>query len=246
MEIIPAIDLYQEKVVRLVKGSKLNCKIYSSNPLSVAEKWVEQGAKRLHLVDLSAAFSQGNNLKIVIQIIKKLQIPVQVGGGIRSLTVAQELLAAGADRLILATAASDKSFLKNVLRLAGKTKIVAAVDEKDGKAAVAGWEKTSAKSIQDYLDYLKQQGVYQVIYTDVSGDGTLRGLDFSKISRLTAYRGLDFIFSGGVASLSDIEKLKKKAPSARGLIVGKALYEAKFSLAQAILTAQLPIYTSEV
>lgn len=235
MIIIPAIDLYQKKVVRLTKGNETNCKVYADNPISVAKKWKDQGAKWLHLIDLSAAFSKGDNQEIIENIIKKVDSSVEVGGGIRSLEKIEQLISIGAKRLILGTKATDPDFLKKALKIAGD-KIAVAVDEKEGKLAVKGWQESINLSIAEYLNYLKKQGIKWVIYTDISRDGTLEGFNLDRIKQISQDYQLNLIFSGGVSSLDDIKKLRKVVPQAAGVIVGKALYEKKFSLEEAIAT----------
>lgn len=234
MLIIPAIDLYKGKVVRLTRGSKSECKVYSLDPLSVAKSWIRQGASWLHLVDLSAAFSEGNNRDIILKIKKELKVSIQTGGGIRSLDEIKNLVEGGIDRLILGTSAVNLDFLKSALDLAGSDKIAVAVDEKNNKVAVEGWQKNSDFSIPAYLDYLKSAKVKRVVYTDTEGDGMLQGVNLAKAKILNKQDGLNFIFSGGVSSLADIKNLRKIFSSAEGVIVGKALYENKFSLEEAI------------
>jgi phosphoribosylformimino-5-aminoimidazole carboxamide ribotide isomerase len=233
MIIIPAIDLYQKKVVRLTKGNKIDCKVYGRDPVSFARKWQQKGAGWIHLVDLSAAFSKGDNKDIIANIVSELSIPVEVGGGIRSLDRVRELLSIGVDRLILGTKAVDSGFLKKALKIGG-SKIAVAVDELEGKLAIKGWQKNTDLPIMQYLKYLKDQGVSWVIYTDISRDGTLEGFNLSRIKELSEASQFNLIFSGGVSSLEDIKKLKKIAPQAAGVIVGKALYEQNFSLEEAI------------
>ncbi|MCF7869699.1 MAG: 1-(5-phosphoribosyl)-5-[(5-phosphoribosylamino)methylideneamino]imidazole-4-carboxamide isomerase [Candidatus Omnitrophica bacterium] len=233
MLIIPAIDLYQKKVVRLVKGKESNCKAYSDNPIFVAKKWKNKGAKWLHLVDLSAVFSKGDNETVIEKIIKKVDISVEVGGGIRSLEKIEQLISIGAKRLILGTKATDSDFLKKALKIAGD-KIAVAVDEKEGKLAVKGWQESINLSIVKYLDYLKKQGIKWVIYTDTSRDGTLEGFNFDRIKQISQDYHFNLIFSGGVSSLSDIKKLRKVVPQAAGVVVGKALYEKRISIEEAI------------
>lgn len=233
MLIIPAIDLYQKKVVRLIKGEKFNCKIYSDNPVEVAKKWQSQGAKWLHLVDLSAAFSEDDNKDIIEKIIKEVDISVEVGGGIRSLEEIKKLVSLGAARIILGTKATEANFLSKALAIAAD-KIAVAVDEKKGKVAISGWQKQIDLSIEQYLNYLKANGVKWIIYTDVSRDGTLEGINLSKIKQFLDNKQFNLIFSGGISSLEDIKNLKKAALTAKGVIVGKALYEKRFSLADAL------------
>ncbi len=234
MIIIPAIDLYQAKVVRLTKGDKANCKFYSSDPLSVAKKWSEQGATLLHLVDLSAAFSEGDNKDIISLLRRELDISIEVGGGIRSLERVRELISIGVDKLILGTAATNPDFLQKALNLAGPDKIAVAVDEKEGKIAVSGWEKSFDMTVIEYLNYLRENKVKEVIYTDVSSDGMLVGPNLEKVKKFTDQDQLNFILAGGISSLEDIKSLKKEASFAKGIIVGKALYEKKIDLKEAI------------
>lgn len=233
MLIIPAIDLYQKKVVRLIKGDKSNCKVYSDDPVEVARKWKGQGAKWLHLVDLSAAFSEGDNREIIEKIIKEVDISIEVGGGIKTLSEIEKLLSIGVKRIILGTKATEADFLKKAKDLAG-SKIAVAVDEKKGQVAISGWQRQIDVSIEEYLNYLKEQGINWIIYTDVSRDGTLEGLDLSKIKQFLGDNQFNLIFSGGISCLEDIKKLKIAAPGAKGVIVGKALYEEKFNLTDAL------------
>ncbi len=233
MIIIPAIDLYQKKVVRLTRGDRANCKVYGDDPVSVARKWKEKGAQWLHLVDLSAAFSQGSNKEVIAEIIKGVGISVEVGGGIRSLEKVKELVSIGAKRLVLGTKAIDPNFLQQALEITNG-RIAVAVDEKAGKLAIKGWQKSIDLPIGQYLNYLKGQGVKWVIYTDISRDGTLEGPNLDKLKQFLSDDQLNLIFSGGVSCLEDIKSLKEAAPSVAGVVVGKALYEEKISLEDAI------------
>lgn len=234
MLIIPAIDLYQGSVVRLIKGNKNNCTIYSRQPLSVAKEWAQRGATWLHLVDLSAAFSEGQNRKTIAKIVRESGLLVQLGGGIRSLEQVQVLADLGISRLVLGTAATDQDFLQKAAKIAGPGKIAVAVDEKDGKVAISGWQEQVDISVTQYLDYLEAAKVERVIYTDTSSDGTLSGPNLSRLELFCNRNLFNFIFSGGVSSLEDIQRLKQAAPFAEGVIVGKALYEQRFKLEEAI------------
>ncbi|MCF7874099.1 MAG: 1-(5-phosphoribosyl)-5-[(5-phosphoribosylamino)methylideneamino]imidazole-4-carboxamide isomerase [Candidatus Omnitrophica bacterium] len=233
MLIIPAIDLYQKKVVRLTKGDETNCKVYSNDPISVAKKWKDQGAKWLHLIDLSAAFSKGDNTEIIEGIIKNVDISVEVGGGIRSLEKIEELISIGVQRLILGTKATESNFLKKALEIGGD-KIAVAVDEKKGKLAIKGWQESVDLSIAQYLKYLKEQGIKWVIYTDVSRDGTLEGFNLERIKQISKDYQFNLIFSGGVSSLEDVKNVKETVAQAAGIVIGKALYEQKFNLLDAL------------
>ncbi|MBU1112643.1 MAG: 1-(5-phosphoribosyl)-5-[(5-phosphoribosylamino)methylideneamino]imidazole-4-carboxamide isomerase [Candidatus Omnitrophica bacterium] len=233
MKIIPAIDLYQEKVVRLTKGDPNRSKTYSDDPLSIARKWQDQGAELLHLVDLSAALGQGDNSEIIKNIIDQLDIEIQVGGGIRDIKKAKKLLSLGAKRIIIGTKALDEDFLNQLLGSIDKERIAIGVDVLDSCLAINGWKEKTDFSGLDFIAYLQLKGITWVIYTDISRDGTLKGMNYQQISGLSTFSQMNFIASGGVASLEDLKQLKKSAPFLWGVIAGKALYEEKFTIPQA-------------
>lgn len=236
MLIIPAIDLQDGCVVRFVQG-KSNKKVYSRDPLKTAKHWVKQGAKFLHLVDLDGAFTGiPKNLAVVKEIAKQINIPVEFGGGLRKLETISEVLSAGAARVVLGTrAVEDKDFLEKAFKKF-KDKIIVGVDAKEGKVMVRGWK--SGHKNTDALDfslYLKKIGFNELIYTDTLKDGTLTGPNIKEIKRLLKLTGLKIIASGGISSLEDLHKLKALEKSGvSGVIVGKALYEGKFTLPQAL------------
>ena len=230
MLVIPAIDLYQGKVVRLLKGDPSKSTIYSDDPLSMAKKWEALGAKLLHLVDLSAALNQGDNLSIISDILKSTKIKVQVGGGIRDLSKAKKLIALGAERIIIGTKSLDNDFLDSLIKAISPEKIAVGVDVINSCLAVKGWqEKTDLKAL-DFISRLKDKGIKWIIYTDISRDGTLIGLDFNQINELAKFKDLNIIASGGVACEDDFKRLKDDFPFIWGAIVGKALYEGKITL----------------
>jgi len=236
MLIIPAIDLQDGCVVRFVQG-KLNKRIYSRDPLKTAKHWVKQGAKFLHLVDLDGAFTGvPKNLAVVKEIAKQINIPVEFGGGLRKLETISEVLSAGAARVVLGTrAVEDKDFLEKAFKKF-KDKIIVGVDAKEGKVMVRGW-KAGHKNTDalDFSLYLKKIGFNELIYTDTLKDGTLTGPNIKEIKRLLKLTGLKIIASGGISSLEDLHKLKALEKSGiSGVIVGKALYEGKFTLPQAL------------
>lgn len=236
MLIIPAIDLKDGCVVRFVQG-KFNKKVYSKDALKVAQDWAAQGAKFLHIVDLDGAFSGiPKNLKIVKGIVKKIKVPVEFGGGIRKIEVIQSVLGAGVSRVVLGTkAVEDKDFLARAFARF-RNKIIVGVDAKNGKLMVQGWKKGYKNTdAGEFSLYLKRLGFKELIYTDTLKDGTLTGPNIKGIKRLLKMTGLKIIASGGVSSLEDLYKLKaleKEGLSAA--IVGKALYEGKFTLPQAL------------
>ena len=236
MLIIPAIDLRNGKVVRLFQGKFDQEKIYSSDPVKVAKHWVKQGAKFLHIVDLDGASSGvSKNLGVLKKILCEVGVPLEFGGGVRSIEAISQLLSLGVQRVVLGTrAANDAGFLKKAFKKFG-AKIIVSIDAKAGKVLTQGWNKAASKTILDFAGELKEVGFKQIIYTDISKDGALVGPNISGIKELICKTGLDVIASGGVANLKDLIKLKslqKKGVS--GVIVGKALYEGKFTLAEAL------------
>jgi len=236
MLIIPAIDLKDGCVVRFVQG-KSNKKIYSKDPLKVASHWVAQGAQFLHIVDLDGAFSgKPKNLDVVKDIAKQIKVPVEFGGGIRSIESIKSVLEAGVSRVVLGTkAVEDKAFLVKAFKKF-KNKIIVGVDAKDGLAMVRGW-KSGYKNTDagEFSLYLKKLGFRELIYTDTLKDGTLTGPNIKEIKKLLKLTGLKIIASGGISSLEDLHKLKSlEMEGLTGVIVGKALYEGKFTLPQAL------------
>lgn len=236
MLIIPAIDLKDGCVVRYFQG-KLNKKVYSSDPLKVAKHWVKQGAQFLHLVDLDGAFTGvPKNLKIVKDIVKGISVPVEFGGGVRKIETIQALLDAGASRVVLGTkAVEDKLFLKKAFAKF-KDKIIVGVDAKEGKVMIQGWSKGFKNTDAcKFSLYLKELGFKELIYTDTLKDGTLTGPNIKELKRLLKATGLKIIASGGVSSLEDLRKLKSlEKDGVSAVIIGKALYEGRFTLPQAI------------
>jgi len=236
MLIIPAIDLRNGKVVRLFQGKFNQEKIYSSDPVKVAKHWAKQGAKFLHIVDLDGASSGvSKNLEVLKNIITQVGVPLEFGGGVRNLETISELLELGVERVILGTrAANDAQFLKKAWKKFGE-EIIVSIDAKEGKVLTQGWNKSSSKTTLDFAEELKEVGFKQVIYTDISKDGALVGPNILGIKELIRKTGLDVIASGGVASLKDLVKLNSLAKKGvSGVIVGKALYEGKFTLAEAL------------
>ena len=236
MLIIPAIDLRGGKVVRLFQGKFNRQKVYSADPVKVAKHWVKQGAKFLHIVDLDGASSGSpKNLEVLKEIIIGVGIPVEFGGGVRSGETISKLLSLGVERVILGTqAAGDAKFLKQAWKKFGE-KIIVSIDAKCGKVLTQGWNRKAAKTTLVFAQELKTIGFKQIIYTDISKDGTLAGPNIPGIKELLKLTGLKVIASGGVCGLEDLVKLKKlKKLGCSGVIVGKALYEGKFTLVEAL------------
>jgi len=234
MIIIPAIDLKDGKCVRLLQGRKEAVTVYSDNPVSVAEHWVNLGAELLHIVDLDGAFTgQQRNLEVIKAIRKAIRIPVQAGGGIRDVSTVEMLITFGIDRVIIGTTAVSKpDAVKEMCdRFCGK--VFAGIDAKDGMVAVRGWVKTTELKALDFAKKMESMGVAGIIYTDISRDGMLSGPNIEVIRKMVKGLGIPVIASGGVSSIEDIKSLMQ-IKNLWGVIIGKALYEGTLDLREAI------------
>lgn len=231
-EIIPAIDILGGKVVRLWKGDYQKSQVFSENPLEVLRAFLGAGGQRLHIVDLDAARTgQLVNFSLIKKIIKNCPVPVQVGGGIRTINALKKILAAGADRAIVGTAAFlNPQFLKEALRLFGP-KIVVSIDAFGDKIAVKGWVEKTQLNLLETAQKLEAAGASRLIYTDISRDGTLKGPNLKNLKKLARAVKIPIIASGGVANFKDIQKVSRLAPlGVEAVIVGKALYTGKIDL----------------
>lgn len=236
MLIIPAIDIKDGCVVRFFQG-RWDKKVYSRDPLKTAKYWAKQGAKLIHVVDLDGAFTgRPKNLDIVRQIVKAVDVSIQFGGGIRNLRLIETLLDYGIARIVLGTkAAEDRDFLKKAFKKF-KDKIIVSIDGRTGRILTKGWQASFGNTdILKFAHSLKGMGFKQMIYTDVLRDGTLKGPNIKSIKNLLRETGLSVIASGGISSLSDIQRLKLlEKKGLVGVIIGKALYEGSFTLAEAL------------
>jgi len=236
MLIIPAIDLQDGCVVRYVQG-RLDKKIYSRDPAKTAKHWVKQGAKFIHVVDLDGAFTgTPKNLNVVREIIAAVNVPVQFGGGVRSIDIIKSLLKIGVSRVVLGTrAVEDKAFLKKAFN-EFEDKVIVSIDAKAGIVQVKGWKAAhKALNMLVFAKTLKDLGFKEVIYTDTTKDGTLSGPNIAGVKSIMKATGLKVIASGGVSRLEDLYKLEKlEKDGLTGVIIGKALYEGKFTLTQAV------------
>ena len=238
MLIIPAIDLKGGKVVRLVRGDFSQELVYGEDPVAVARRWVEAGAKRLHVVDLDGALTgTPRHRELVAKIVQAVAVPVQTGGGIRSLAAIEESLRLGVAQVILGTKAClDEAFVTRALK-AFDERIAAAVDVKEGRVALEGWVRKEWMKPHPLVRRLIEQGVRSVITTDASRDGTMTGPAVDSLRDiLAAAAGRASVFaSGGVSSLEDLRQLRKLEPiGLSGVVVGRALYEGKLDLKAAI------------
>ena len=237
MEIIPSIDLKSGRCVRLYQGDFQKETVFSDDPVAVALGWQEQGAPRLHLVDLDGA-EQGApaNLAAIEAIVGALDIPVQVGGGIRSWSVAESLISAGAERVVIGTAAvEDPDLVSGLCNHYGGERIVVAVDARDGIVTTRGWTEGSQITALALALQMKSLGVPRVLYTDVSRDGTLTSPNIEANAQLANETGMRVQASGGVSSVAHIRELVNAG--VEGVIIGTALYREFFTLEEAILAS---------
>jgi phosphoribosylformimino-5-aminoimidazole carboxamide ribotide isomerase len=237
MEIIPAIDLRGGRCVRLYQGDYSRETVFSGEPLKVALRWQSMGARRLHIVDLDGAASgKPENIKAVSAILKKLSIPVQLGGGIRDEDTVKMLLDLGIDRLILGTIAAEKEDLVKQLCLLYGQHLMVSIDARDGLVSTHGWLKNTGTRAIDLARGMKKAGVPRIMYTDIKKDGTLTEPSFDAIAELVQEVGLPVISAGGISSLRDLERLA--SIGAEGAIVGRAIYTGDLDLAQALKQIQ--------
>ncbi|NEN95276.1 MAG: 1-(5-phosphoribosyl)-5-[(5-phosphoribosylamino)methylideneamino]imidazole-4-carboxamide isomerase [Moorea sp. SIO1F2] len=236
MDVIPAIDLLEEKCVRLVQGDYQRAQIFNDNPVEVAKQWVEQGASRLHVVDLDGAkLGKPVNTKAIEAIVQAVPVPVQVGGGLRSRSGVTQLLTLGVDRVIIGTAAVEDPSLVEQLCTEFPGKIVVGIDARQGWVATHGWLETSEIAAIDLAEQMTQLGVTTIIYTDIHRDGTLSGPNLDALRELASHISIPVIASGGVSSITDLLSLLTLEPlGVRGVIVGRALYTGDMSLKEAI------------
>jgi phosphoribosylformimino-5-aminoimidazole carboxamide ribotide isomerase len=233
----PAVDILGDQAVRLTQGNFEQDTVYASNPLEAALGWVRDGAQALHVVDLEGARSgRPVALEHLRAITAEAGVPVQYGGGLRALGHLRDALGAGAERVVLGTAAfRDEELLEQALGEYG-FRVAVAVDVRGGQVATSGWIDTTEISGRDAIAALTKKGVTQVVYTNVDRDGMLEGPDNGEVAAISeAVGGASFIYSGGIGSLEDLSSLAALGlPNLEGVIVGKALYERHFTVADAI------------
>jgi phosphoribosylformimino-5-aminoimidazole carboxamide ribotide isomerase len=233
--LLPAVDIRDGKAVRLVQGDFARETVYNDDPLDAARGWVEQGARSLHVVDLDGALQGAPaNLEHLRRITAAVEIPVQYGGGLRDARSVRAALAAGADRVVIGTAAyTDSEFLDDVIATWG-SRVIVAVDVRGGHVSVAGWTTETQGLPAEVIERLQRRGVHRFAYTDVDRDGTLAGPDIEEIKRIGAVIRGRFIYSGGIGSLEHLRALAEtRLVNLAGVIAGKSLYEGKFTIEQA-------------
>jgi len=240
----PAIDISEGQAVRLVKGDFAEKTVYRDSPLEAARAWVEAGARFLHVVDLDGARTGSpKSLHHLEQITHELHVPVQYGGGLRSLPAVRDARRAGAERVILGTAAyTDIDFLDDVLG-AFRERVIVSVDTRGGNVSTSGWQETTQMPAEAVIERLQNRGVRSFVYTNVDRDGMLEGVDLDEVKRIAAVVRGRFLYSGGIGSLDDLIGLAGlRQVNLGGVIVGKALYEGKFTVreGQAALEPRRP------
>lgn len=240
MLVIPAIDIRGGKCVRLFRGDFSKETVFSDSPAQMAKKWMDMGARYLHLVDLDGALAgKPQNIATVKDIIAAVDIPVELGGGIRTLEDIENILSIGVDRVILGSVAvHDPQLVKAACEKFGE-KIVVGIDAKEGIVAVEGWEVSGNMAAQELAKRMAAVGVKNIIYTDISRDGTLLGLNIKATADLAKSSRVNIIASGGFSNLEEIEQLKKhESDGITGVIAGKAIYTGAIDLQAALKIAE--------
>jgi phosphoribosylformimino-5-aminoimidazole carboxamide ribotide isomerase len=228
----PAIDTSEGRAVRLRQGSFDDVTVYQDDPLEAARSWMDAGARFLHVVDLDGArHGSPRSLHHLERIKRELGIPVQYGGGLRSLPAVRDALRAGAERVILGTAAfTDIDFLDDVMG-AFRERVIVSVDTRGGHVSTSGWQQTTQMPAENVIDRLQHRGVRSFVYTNVDRDGMLQGPDLDEVRRIAAVVRGRFLYSGGIGSADDLRALARlRQVNLGGVIVGKALYEGRFTI----------------
>lgn len=231
MIILPAIDILDKKAVRLYKGDYDQVTVYGT-PLEIAKSFEKAGTTWLHLVDLNGAKGDEGNLSVIQEIIENTALSIEVGGGIRSLEKAKAYLDMGVNQVIIGTAAvKDPQFLKALVK-SYPNQVTVGVDAKNGFVAVDGWLEATSLEAKDFICHLEKLGIKRIVYTDISKDGTLTGPNFEMYKKILNSTTVEIIASGGISCKEDVIKLK--AIGVPGVVVGKALYEKKFTLEEVL------------
>jgi phosphoribosylformimino-5-aminoimidazole carboxamide ribotide isomerase len=239
MNVIPAIDLMNGKVVRLSRGDPATAKFYAhwGTPVEVALKWKAEGATRLHIIDLDAAFGLGNNTSVVAEVARDSGLPIQVGGGIRTIEAVEQMLKLGVNYVILgALAFNSPDAIPLIRKEHGAGSVIVALDNQEGRIMVEGWKTKTGITMWDALEKFVNLGVTTFLITSIAQDGMLQGPDLETLSEACTYPGVKIIAAGGIGSLGDLVALQNVGVD--GVVVGKALYEGRFTLKEAINTME--------
>lgn len=238
MIIFPAIDIKEGKVVRLRQGDPNQKTVYGDNPLEVAQRWQAQGATHLHMVNLDGALDDAAQVWSIVEAVAKLGLTIQFGGGLRQANHVQQAIDSGVSRAVLGTVAVEQpELVKDLAVRHGADSIVVALDAKHGKVATHGWQTESEWTAIDLGNAMRELGVQHALYTDISRDGELEGVNIEATQQLARETGLQVIASGGLRSIQDVQALKAGGVVA-GVILGKALYEGMIDLSAAIQLAE--------
>jgi len=232
--VIPSIDLRDGKVVRLYQGDYDRQRVFSDDPMGVALEWQRQGAPRLHVVDLDGALlGAPGNLEVLRELAGRVAVPLQAGGGIRTLDTAHEVLGMGVQRIVLGTAAvEDPDLVRELLRLFGQEAIVVGVDARDGMVAIRGWKESTTASATELIRWMTALGVGRFVVTDIARDGTLTEPNFHSLAQVVQSTPAAVVASGGIASLDHLKRLA--ALGVEGAIIGSALYTGTLDFRQAV------------
>jgi len=231
MILLPAIDLMSGEVVRLRQGKADQKTVYSRDPAAFARRWEEEGGDYLHVVDLDAAFTgEQRNLDSVRAICGAVKFPVELGGGIRTVEAARRVIEAGVSRVIVGTRAAESlTFVTELVAEFGSPRVAVGIDAKKGLVSVKGWTEESTLTALDLAKRAEEAGAGTIIYTDIATDGMMSGPNFAETEKMLAALKCQLIASGGVSSVSDVQRLKKM-PGLYGCIIGKALYDGAINL----------------
>ncbi len=236
MQLIPAIDLMGGKIVRLTRGKAETAKCYETQfgtPLQAAERWRDEGAGKLHIIDLDAAFSIGNNRAVIAEIAKNVSLPIQVGGGIRSYEIAEQLLKVGVAQVILGSLAfSDPTVITKIQNRFGPDSVIVALDNSEGRIMVEGWQTETAMTVDMALTKYTLLGVKTFLITSIAQDGMLNGPDLQTLSSAAMFPNVKIIAAGGIGTVGDLAALNEI--NCDGAVIGKALYEGRFTLKEAL------------
>ncbi|MEM4265081.1 MAG: 1-(5-phosphoribosyl)-5-[(5-phosphoribosylamino)methylideneamino]imidazole-4-carboxamide isomerase [Thermoplasmata archaeon] len=225
---IPAIDIMDGKCVQLVEGKPWSAKITIDNPVAVAKKWQSMGARRLHVIDLDAALSSGDNEKIIFEILREIEIPTQVGGGIRDDSKAERMLRAGAAQIIVGTrAVTDIAWLKSIA-CRFPEQIIVAIDARGDDISIKGWTEQSGVRLISYVESIDDLPVFGVLYTNIGKEGKLAGIEVEPIQRIAKTTKKKLFVAGGISSMEDLDLIS--STGAYGAVLGMAIYKGKINM----------------
>ena len=237
MRLIPAIDIQGGKCVRLRRGDFADETVFGDDPVGMAERWVREGAQFLHVVDLDGAREGAQvNFPLIRAMAQAVSVPIETGGGIRTEAALELIAGSRVAKAVLGTSAvDDEAFVERALAVLGPTRVIVAVDAEDGFVKTKGWQEQSDLLVLDLVRRMGEKGVREILFTDISRDGMMQSVNLEGIRELAENSGLEIVASGGVTSLDDLRALKELEPiGVTGVIAGRALYERRFTVAEAL------------